>query len=421
MKLRLRLAIAGAAIPRRRTAGSHLVLSADPARRRVPYDGAVVAWYRSFASEPRVARPPAPGRRDWALVGAVECVAVVEVLARSDLPWRWVSFAVGVAVLPVLVWRRTHPLAMTVIAFTMMAAFAAGDLLAGLDQPPGLYAMAPLILTLYALCRWGSGRQIMVGAPFALATGTICIVADYSTLSDAVGGYAALDVVIAVGLAVRFRSRARQRELDNVRMREREDLARDLHDTVAHHVSAIVIRAQAGIAVSPARDDAAIDALRVIEAEATKTLAEMRAMVAVLRRDGAADLAPTPTLEDIYSLGGGGETPAIAVSVTGDVDDVDPAVATAVYKLAQESVTNARRHARRASQVAVRVSGQGDRLTLRVADDGERVNGERNGEGFGIAGMSERASVLGGTCVAGPGPERGWVVTAELPKKLAPT
>jgi signal transduction histidine kinase len=97
------------------------------------------------------------------------------------------------------------------------------------------------------------------------------------------GGFAVLLASVALGEAFRYRAGARVRGLDQMRLLEREGLARDLHDTVAHHVSAIAIRAQAGLATAASHPDAATDALQVIEAEASRTLAEMRSMVRVLR------------------------------------------------------------------------------------------------------------------------------------------
>ena len=93
--------------------------------------------------------------------------------------------------------------------------------------------------------------------------------------------------------------------LEQVKLLERERLARDLHDTVAHHVSAMAIRAQAGLATMATQPDAAGEALRVIEAEASLALAEMRTMVRVLRRDVPADLAPSPVIADIERLATG--------------------------------------------------------------------------------------------------------------------
>ena len=92
--------------------------------------------------------------------------------------------------------------------------------------------------------------------------------------------------------------------------------------------------------------------------------------------------------------------------------------ACSFYRLTQESVTNARRHARRASRIDVTVSAGDDAVTVEVTDDGERA-GARQDVGFGIAGMVERAEGLGGTCVAGPRPGGGWAVTAVLPLRGA--
>ena len=88
----------------------------------------------------------------------------------------------------------------------------------------------------------------------------------------------------------------------------------------------------------------------------------------------------------------------------------------AVYRLAQESITNAVRHARHATRIDVVVTGEDDCLRLTVADDGEPgVNG-RAVPGYGIVGMTERATLLGGSLEAGPGPDRGWTVRAVLPR-----
>ena len=106
---------------------------------------------------------------------------------------------------------------------------------------------------------------------------------------------------------MRYRASSRLRETDQVKLREREQLARELHDTVAHHVSAIAIRAQAGRALAPSRPDAAVDALEVIEEEASRTLDELRAMVGALRQGEEPDLAPQRGVADIERLGRGAE------------------------------------------------------------------------------------------------------------------
>jgi signal transduction histidine kinase len=376
---------------------------------------------RSVLAEPRAPGAPARLRRDWVLVGLLMPTAVIEAALRADLPWRWPTLALTLLLIPTLLWRRTHPLVVVTLGFGSMLVLTVAQLVADVDET-GLNTMAALLLGLYTLFRWGSGNDMLIGTAVVATTATVAVVANYTGVGDAIGGYAVLGITVAIALAVRFRGRARQRELEQVRSTEREHLARDLHDTVAHHVSAIAISAQAGLAVSPTRPDAAVEALRVIEAEASRTLAEMRAMVGVLRRDEPANLAPTPSLCDIRRLAGNGSAgPPVEVEIDDGLDSTAPAVASAVFRLAQESITNARRYARGATLIHVHVAGDADTIRLRVSDDGEPVDDHRNRGGYGIVGMIERADLLGGACVAGPGPARGWVVRADIPRYGAPS
>ena len=94
-----------------------------------------------------------------------------------------------------------------------------------------------------------------------------------------------------------------------------------------------------------------------------------------------------------------------------------PSIGSAIYRLAQESVTNARRHARHVTRIEVRVTADDTAVRLRVSDDGEPgLVRPAVSPGYGLAGMIERAGLLGGTCEAGPNPGRGWTVTAVLPR-----
>ena len=297
-------------------------------------------------------------------------------------------------------------------------AFGAGALLdvvtlATGTNPPAMNTAAFFLLLPYSLLRWGAGRDVMIGAPIVLIAATLGLIADRGDLGDFIGASAVLLASMALGAAVRYRDRVRAHELEEAKMRERERLARDLHDTVAHHVSAIAIRAQAGLVMSSADPGAAIDALRVVEAEASRALSEMRSMVRLLRRD--AELAPTPRIADLRAIASS-EGPAIDVSLSGDLDDVSGSVSAAIYRLAQESITNARRHARGATRIEVGVSIDDTSVHLRVTDDGDPAR-PSDSPGYGLIGMSERAESLGGTCSAGPNAERGWTVTAVLPRK----
>ncbi|MFC7718967.1 sensor histidine kinase [Nonomuraea recticatena] len=352
-------------------------------------------------------------------MGLLVALAVLEGVLRPDLPWRAVSVTLTVALVPTLLWRRSRPLPMVAIAF---GALSLAPLLTG-GHSPETYTMVFLLLLPYSLFRWGAGREAVIGLAIILGRAFLSAVVDHPGLGDLIGGLAILFSAVALGLAFRYRARARRRELDHVKLLEREQLARDLHDTVAHHVSAMAIRAQAGIATSATRPSAATEALVLIESEASRALAEMRALVRVLRQDQPADLAPGQHIADLERLAGRARSgPSVDVEIHGDVDDLRPSVGTAIYRLAQESVTNALRHARHATRIEVRVSADDTSVRLRVSDDGDPSSvPAAPSQGYGLIGMAERADLHGGTCEAGPNPDRGWTVTAVLPRKGAAT
>jgi signal transduction histidine kinase len=281
-----------------------------------------------------------------------------------------------------------------------------------------MQVMVYVVILPYSLFRWGSGREAVIGSTIIFAKICFWTLLDSVGIGDAIGALTVLLAAAALGAAFRYRARARMRELDQIKLLERERLARELHDTVAHHVSAMAIRAQAGLATSASHPNAAVEALRVIEAEASRALAEMRTIVRILRRDQPPELAPSRRISDLEQLAIGSRAfPSVDVEVLGDLDDLPPSVGNAIYRLAQESVTNARRHARHATRIEVRVAADDTSVHLSVSDDGEpSAVRPATSPGYGLIGMIERADLLGGTCDAGPNHDRGWTVTAVLPR-----
>jgi signal transduction histidine kinase len=350
---------------------------------------------------------PAPPKRiwrDWVLVAVLPLLATFEGLVRTDVPNALAAVVILIVMVPTLLWRRTHPLLMLVISFAISSGF---QLVTGHELQ--LYSSVFLLLIIYSVFRWGSGRAVIVGLAIIVVSTLVSTLVPPFDLSNLIGGFAIVTVIGLLGALLRFRAGSRMRELDRVKSNEREELARDLHDTVAHHVSAIAIQAQAGLATVGTNPDAATEALRVIEAEASRTLTEMRSMVGVLRNDDSLELAPAHAIEDLRRL----EHGPVTVELDGDVAGVPAPVAAAVYRIAQESVTNARRHARGATRIDVKVSVADERVRLTVHDDGS--GGAPGPIGYGITGMTERAALLGGTCAAGRDPRGGWTVTADLP------
>jgi len=376
---------------------------------------------RSGWDAPRPAGAPGRGWRDWLLVAVVVVAAVAEGALRTDLPTpAALPVLIGVGLAPTLLWRRTRPLLMVAIAFPVCAL---GEVIVGGDLR--LNTLVFLTILVFSLARWGSGREAVIGTAIIATKIGLSTLLGYLSLGNGLAGALVVSAVLAVGAALRYRAQARHRELEQVKLLERERLARDLHDTVAHHVSAMAIRAQAGLAIVDTQPGAApdsqglIDALRVIEAEASRALAEMRTMVRALRRDEPADRAPTPGIADLAGLAGHTRPgPVVEVELVGDLDALPPSVGAAVYRLAQESVTNAQRHARHATRIQVWVAADDTSVHLRVSDDGDGVPAKASGSGYGLIGMIERADLLGGTVEAGPNPDRGWTVTASLPRTV---
>ncbi|WP_183098124.1 sensor histidine kinase [Nocardioides pelophilus] len=377
----------------------------------------IAAFVRSVLAEPRAPDPPARVWRDWALVGALLVTAVAEAIFRPDVPARPLATVVALVVIPVLLWRRTHPLLATAVGWGGAMVLHLPTVVDG-NPDVGLYSMAGIVLLPYALYRWASGPEALVGTAIVAVPAGFGFAAS-ATLGDVIGGTILLVAVFALGAAMRYRAVARQREVQQVRTHERGGLARELHDTVAHHVSAIAIQAQAGRAVAAADPAAALEALAVIEAEASRTLHEMRTMVGVLRDGDAPDAepeyGPQRGISDLQELTR--MSPLVQVHCAGDLAGLPRPVEVAVYRICQESVTNAIRHARNAATVSVEVTGDVGVVRLRVHDDGDAAR-PGAGVGYGLLGMAERAKLLGGACQAGPDPDGGWTVEATLPREM---
>ena len=382
----------------------------------------MVALIRSLWAEPRPAQPPARVRRDWVLVGGLVSSSVLEALLRDDLAWRPAALAVAVVIALSLLWRRSRPLAAVAVAFGAWIAFdvariALGGVERAVFPESGLYTVAGALVLPYALLRWGAGREAATGLLLILVWLVVTHVA------DPVGAYEVLVAVgfflfsAALGAAIRFHANAHTREIEEAKLRQRSELARELHDAVGHHVSGIAVQAQAGRALAASDPDRALAVLETIEQTASRALEEMRAMVGILRDGAEAEYTPQPGVADIErlarSVDGG---PRVDVRLPDDLDGVSPSVSAALYRIAQESVTNALRHARHATRVTVEVADEADAVRLTVRDDGESGATARTSPGYGLAGMTERAALLGGTLRAGPDPGPGWTVRAVLPK-----
>ncbi|MEU7894787.1 sensor histidine kinase [Nonomuraea sp. NPDC049152] len=230
----------------------------------------------------------------------------------------------------------------------------------------------------------------------------------------------AMTVIVLFGYNVRVRRRATASRDAAVSersvMAERARIARELHDVVAHHLSVIAIQAEA--VPMTAKGDAARleEGLAQIRGLSLEAIKELRQVLGVLRdHEGRADTTPPPGLDRLDELVGNARSAGLTVLVkrSGELEKVPTAVAVSAYRIVQESLSNAMRHAP-GSAVAVELIWAGD-LRVRVVNGASRRPGEAPGAGHGLMGMRERATLLGGSLEAGPMEGGGFEVKATLP------
>ncbi|MGX7823632.1 sensor histidine kinase [Actinokineospora sp. 24-640] len=216
----------------------------------------------------------------------------------------------------------------------------------------------------------------------------------------------------ARGQAVRVAVRGAQQA-------ERMALARELHDVVAHHVTGIVVQAQAAQLV---RDpEASTLAMAKIERSGTEALAAMRMLVASMRaaaagEAGAADAATSDLAADLRAVADSYSGPPVHLELSLP-DTLPPEAGRTVLRVVQESLTNVTKHAGDATAALVTVGPEDGDLRIRVSDDAATARPRPGGDsgGYGLVGMRERIELLGGTFAAGPGPAGGWTVDARFP------
>lgn len=206
---------------------------------------------------------------------------------------------------------------------------------------------------------------------------------------------------------------ARQAVLD-----ERTRIAREMHDVVAHGMSVMVVQAGAASRVVAQHPDQAAEALDAIERTGRESLTEMRRLLGVLRGadgDGAPVLVPQPGIDDLPALAETFRDTSLDVALdVGVGEDLPSGLQLSVYRVVQEALTNALRHAGPA-RATVAVTRRGHVVEVRVDDDGRGAGTAAGSPGHGLAGMRERAALYGGTVDAGPRVGGGFSVVARFP------
>jgi signal transduction histidine kinase len=216
--------------------------------------------------------------------------------------------------------------------------------------------------------------------------------------------------------------RLRAVEAQQVVAEERTRIARELHDVVAHHLTAVIIRAQAADRVRATRPEVASESVGWIADTAKEALTAMRTTVRVLQtdRDGAGR-APEPTLGDLRSIAArvGEAGLDIELRLPEPLPNLEPQVELAAVRIAQEALTNAMRHAA-ARRAVVTLRCDADGVVVSIDDDGTSgAPSERGSDGTGLVGMQERAAACGGRLSIGTSPLGGWRIRAWLPPRAA--
>jgi signal transduction histidine kinase len=343
-------------------------------------------------------------------------VALVEDGSADDPPWLTaLGMLAGAAQGAALWWRRSHPVPVMVIALV-------GGLIVQLLAPIGLFPFAGLV----AIGSLAAARPPLVSLPALTALlGLTALNLRTASGGDVLFAMAVAVAAWALGEAARNRRAAIDQAARRAASEEQARIARELHDVIAHSVSIIVVQAAAADDVFEQRPDQARAALRSIEAAGRDALGELRRLLAVVRHAGDGEPVqpqPQPGLDRLDELVAPLRTAGLEVAVRREgVDAAGPlpaGVDLSAYRIVQEALTNTLRHAH-ASRAEVTLRASDGVLELDVLDDGRGAGGAGGGAGRGIAGMRERATMLGGTLDVGPSPEGGFRVHARLPLEAA--
>ncbi|MEV8313971.1 sensor histidine kinase [Streptomyces sp. NPDC059900] len=388
------------------------------------------------ASRPRRPRPEwplSPQLTDVAVAAAVALLtgldAAVNDPGHQQADWlTWLLYAVSVAALLV---RSRWPVAVTVVTGAGCAGWA-------LHGHIGELLNLPVMVALYALAVQGGRRRTLRTAVIAgLVSGVVSVIAGKDVAQPQ--GAPLLEMLwplvpLLLGEVVRGRrelleeyaDRAERAEADREREarrkvdQERVRIARELHDVIAHTVSAMTVQAGLALDALDSRPEVARAAMRQVRTSGKEAVRELRTTVGVLRQgQRAASAEPAPRLAQLDDLvegvRGTGLRVSLHTSLPADTGgrELPQLVELAAYRIVQEALTNVIKHAG-ARHAAVSVAATEGTVTVEITDDGPTPDAVA-GEGYGLIGMRERAAAVGGGLEAGPMAGGGWRVRAVIP------
>jgi signal transduction histidine kinase len=359
-------------------------------------------------------------RGDELLAGAITALVLVQALLPDEPVGARVAFAAGAVALGVLAARRTRVplLFLGLMVAATVVAVAVPALRDTEITAVGLF----VLLAVYTAAAHTSDRRTVIAGALVVALFVADLVMD-AIYVEGIIFYALLwGAPWAAGRAVR-RRRLSERRAEQEKARaaaaigeERARIARELHDVVAHAISVMLLQARGGRRVLEAEPADAREAFATIERTGHQALEEMRRLLGMLRAtDEQLALAPQPTLKELDRLVEQVQAAGLPVQVAieGEPRELPPGVDLSAYRIVQEALTNALKHAGPA-RARVLLRYDADELELEIADDGAG-SGDGSGSGHGLIGMRERVSVYGGELQAGRRPEGGYALRARLP------
>lgn len=372
---------------------------------------------------------------DGVLAAALAFWGLAVAVVLHSLGLTLVTFGLTIPV----VFRRAHPAG----AFVIAIAAGAVQVAAGIPLGPQDLAIVILLYTLAAyatrristmgltVCLLGSAGAVIrwvspvLGRPSWLLVGSVMF-AGPSLIAWVLGDSMRYRRAYYANLEERAARLERDRDAQAqiIAAAERARIARELHDVVAHNVSVMVVQADGAAYALDTDPGRAREALGAISATGRQALAEMRALLGVLRRtsEGAIpEMAPLPglnTLDELIQQTRAAGLP-VSCSVDGVPQPLPDGAALAAYRIVQESLTNTRKHAGPWAHARVLLRYADDSLELAITDDGIGAAAACDGAGHGLTGMTERAVMYGGSVRAGPRPGGGFQVMAWLPIRPA--
>ena len=374
--------------------------------------------------------------RDWRVIdrvfaGTLAALSVAEALTSGEPTGTAVGAAVlGALMALLLLWRRTRPLAV-LVAFIVLAAI--GELF--LIGPPDSLTQVLMLLTVtYSVGAHAEGHRGAAGLGIGVAgVGVVAVLYDPSDVVFPivffvvspwlVGRLLRNTMLTARELAERaeLAEHAREDEERRAVMAERNRVARELHDVLAHNLSVVVVQAGAARRIVGRDPERAAEVAALIELTGREALAELRHLFGPVRRSDGSPPSELPGLDDLEHLATRVRHAGLEVDlrIEGEPVPLPAGVDLTAYRVVQEALTNALKHAS-AEAATVMLSYEPNELALTIEDDGDGLGAERLdtlGGGHGLVGMEERVALYGGLLQAGPREAGGFAVRARLPTR----